>query len=149
MATYKGRFTPKNKSKYAGDVKAIKYRSLWERNAMRWCDTNSSVVRWNSEEVVIPYFCRTDNKWHRYYVDLLIEFSNGKTLLVEIKPKKETIPPKRPARKSKRYINEVTTYIKNQSKWEAAEAFARKHGVEFVIWHEDVLKSLGIKLLKG
>jgi len=146
---YKGKFKPKNLDKYAGDASKVVYRSLWERNAFRWCDTRSDVVRWNSEEVVIPYFCPTDKKWHRYYVDLLIEFKNGKTVLVEIKPKKETVPPKKPARKTKRYINEVTTYIKNTAKWEAAVAFAKQHDVEFQIWHEDTLKSLGIKLLKG
>lgn len=146
---YKGRFTPKNVSKYAGDHKKITYRSLWERNAFRWCDTNSSVVKWNSEEVVIPYYCRTDNKMHRYFVDLLIEFKGGRTILVEIKPKKETLPPKTPSRKSKRYLNEVSTFIKNQDKWAAAKLFADKHNIEFQVWTEDTLKSLGIKLLKG
>lgn len=146
---YKGKFKPKNLSKYAGDHSKITYRSLWERNAFRWCDTQPSVKKWNSEEVVIPYWCPTDKKWHRYFVDLLIEFDNGRVVLVEIKPKKETRPPKKPARKTRRYINEVTTYIKNSAKWNAAQAFAEKNGVEFVIWTEDELKSLGIKLLKS
>ena len=149
MATYKGKWTPKNKSKYAGDWSKITYRSLWERNAFRWCDTNDSVIKWNSEEVVIKYFCPTDKRYHRYYVDLLIEFRNGDTVLVEIKPKKETSPPKKPTRKTKRYLNEVTTYIKNTAKWQAAKAFADQHNVKFEIWTEDTLKAKGIKLLKG
>ena len=105
--------------------------------------------RWNSEEVVVPYKCKTDNKLHRYFVDLLVEFDNREIILVEIKPKKETMAPKKPSRKTKRYVNEVTTYIKNTSKWEAANQYANHKGWKFQIWTEDTLKNLGIKLLKG
>jgi hypothetical protein len=40
------------------------------------------------------------------------------------------------------------TYIKNQSKWQAAEQFAAARGWKFVIWTEDTLKAMGIKILK-
>ena len=73
---------------------------------------------------------------------------NGKVLLVEIKPKKQTSPPKK-RRKSKKYINEVTQFVKNQSKWEAANLFAKHKGWKFQIWTEDTLSNLGIKLLKS
>lgn len=146
---YKGKFTPKNKSKYAGDPAKITYRSLWERNAMRWCDQRRDVVRWNSEEVVIPYICATDGRRHRYFIDLLVEFENGQIVLVEIKPKKETKAPTTPKRKTKRFISEQLTWMKNQSKWKAAKRFADHHGIEFQIWTEDTLKAMGIKLLKG
>ena len=53
--SYRGKYTIKDKSKYAGDHKKVVYRSLWERQAFRWCESNPNVVRWNSEEVVIPY----------------------------------------------------------------------------------------------
>ena len=69
--------------------------------------------------------------------------------MVEIKPKKETVPPKKPSRKTKRYINEVTTYIKNTSKWEAAQQYADHKGWKFQVWTEDTLTNLGIKLIKG
>ena len=147
--TYKGKYRVKNIDKYAGDHTKIKYRSMWERNAMKWCDTGTErVTRWSSEEVVVPYLWSVDKRWHRYYVDLLIEL-DGEIILIEIKPKKETVPPKVPARKTKKYINEVTTYIKNQDKWKYAEAYAKKRGWRFEIWHEDVLKNKGIRLLKG
>jgi hypothetical protein len=55
MKYYSGSFKPKNREKYAGDVSAIKYRSMWERQVFRWCDENSSVAKWSSEEIVIPY----------------------------------------------------------------------------------------------
>ena len=85
---------------------------------------------------------------HRYFVDLLIEMNNGDIFLVEIKPKNQTKPPKK-RRKTKKYINEVLTYVKNQDKWQAANKFAEHKGWKFQIWTEDTLKNLGIKLLKS
>jgi len=146
---YKGKYTIKDKRKYMGDASKVVYRSLWERQAFRWCESNPRVKKWNSEEVVVPYKCKTDNKLHRYYVDLLIELDNKDVILVEIKPKNQTMPPKKGSRKTKRYINEVTTYIKNTSKWEAAQQYADHKGWKFQVWTEDTLTNLGIKLIKG
>lgn len=144
---YSGRYKVKNLKKYVGNSANVKYRSLWERQVMRWLDSNPAVVSWNSEEVVIPYRCRTDNKVHRYYMDLYIKFDDGKKYLIEIKPKTQTQPPKKPSRKTKRYLNEVMAYVKNQSKWETAKVFAENRGMAFEIWTEDTIKGLGIKLL--
>tara|TARA_B100001113_G_C20712692_1_gene450058 strand:+ start:34 stop:480 length:447 start_codon:yes stop_codon:yes gene_type:complete len=147
--SYKGKYKIKNPEKYLGDYTKVVYRSLWERQAFKWCEGNSRVRAWNSEEVVIPYKCKTDNRIHRYFIDLFIEMDNGDCLLVEIKPKKQTTAPKKPSRKTKKYINEVTTYIKNTSKWTAANDFAQHKGWKFQIWTEETLKNLGIKLLKS
>jgi len=144
--TYKGRFTPKNISKYEGNPMRIQYRSLWERQTFRWLDANDHVSKWCSEEVIVPYICRTDNRKHLYYPDLKVTFKNGSTYLIEIKPKKETIEPKRKAR-TKAFLLEVMTYAKNISKWEAASKFAKDKGWTFEVWHEDTLKSLGIVLM--
>ena len=132
--SYKGRYT-------------VVYRSLWERQAFKWCENNPKVKMWNSEEVVVPYKSTVDKKLHRYFVDLLIQMEDKTTYLVEIKPKKETKPPKKPKRKSKRYINEQLTFIKNQDKWEAASEFADYKGWKFQVWTEETLKNLGIKIL--
>tara|TARA_B100001093_G_scaffold57093_1_gene48286 strand:+ start:7988 stop:8434 length:447 start_codon:yes stop_codon:yes gene_type:complete len=147
--SYKGKYKIKNPEKYLGDYTKVVYRSLWERQAFKWCESNSRIRAWNSEEVVIPYKCKTDNRIHRYFIDLFIEMDNGDCILVEIKPKKQTTAPKKPSRKTKKYINEVTTYIKNTSKWTAANDFASHKGWKFQIWTEDTLKNLGIKLLKS
>ena len=144
---YSGRYRVKNLHKYVGDASFIRYRSLWERQVFRWLDDNASVLSWNSEEVVVPYRCKTDNKVHRYFVDLYVKFDDKKTYLIEIKPKKQTQPPKQSARKTKKYLNEVMTYVKNQSKWEAANSFAKDRGMIFQIWTEDTIKGLGIKLI--
>jgi hypothetical protein len=146
--TYKGRFKPKNPDKYRGDTENIVYRSLWERNTFRWLDENDSITEWASEEFFIPYLCATDKRMHKYYVDVWFKNNAGEQYIVEIKPKKETAPPKNPGRRTRKFISESLTYIKNQSKWEAAQEFAIKHNMKFVIWTEDTLKSLGIKILK-
>ena len=44
----------------------------------------------------MPYKWDIDKKMHRYFVDLKITFNDNKTILIEIKPNKETSPPKRP-----------------------------------------------------
>ena len=67
----------------------------------------------------------------------------------EIKPKKQTQPPKKPKRKTKKYAQEVATYITNTNKWGAAQKFAEQKEWKFQIWTEETLKNLGIKLLKG
>ena len=140
---YQGKFKPKNKSKYSGDVDNIIYRSSWELAVLKWCDETASVVKYSSEEVVIPYRWDVDKRMHRYFMDFKITFDNGKTLLVEVKPDKETRPPKRPD-KSKRYINEAMTYVKNQNKWDAAETYAKDRGWEFQVWTEKTLTQMGL-----
>ena len=144
---YKGRYKIKNPDKYLGNPTNVIFRSLWERNTFRWCENNPKVRAWSSEEIVVPYKCKVDNKLHRYFVDLYVEMNNGQTILVEIKPKKETLPPKQPKRKTKKFLNEVITFSKNQDKWEAADQYARHKGWKFQVWTEETLKNLGIKLL--
>ena len=146
--SYKGKWRPKNREKYEGDPTRITYRSLWERQAFKWCDQNPKIKSWSSESVVVPYRLMTDGKMHRYFVDLKITFTNGKTVLVEIKPKKQTKPPKKPTRKTRRHLKEVRTYAMNISKWSFAEEYAKDRGWEFQVWTEDTLKDLGIKLIK-
>lgn len=142
---YSGKYKPKNPKKYSGDPSNIVYRSMWEKYCFKWCDENTSIKSWSSEEVVIPYFYDVDKKYHRYFMDLKIVFKNGQTILVEIKPEKETKPPVFNGRRSKRYINEGLTYVKNQNKWAAAQNFAQDRGWGFQIWTENTLDQMGIK----
>lgn len=145
--TYKGRYKIKNPSKYKGNPTQVVFRSLWERQVFRWCDNEDGVLQWSSEEIIIPYRCKTDNRVHRYYPDVYIKTKQGE-YLIEIKPKKETTPPRNGSRKTKKYLNEVMTYIKNTSKWDAAKDYCADRGYTFQIWTEETLTSLGIKILK-
>jgi len=140
---YSGKYKITNKEKYRGDPSAVVYRSMWERDCFRWCDSSPDVLEWSSEEIIVPYYYDVDKKYHRYYPDLKIKMSNGKIYLVEIKPDKETRPPEG-KRKTKQYINEGLTYVKNVNKWEAAKSFAKDRGWEFQVWTENTLRNMGI-----
>ena len=144
MNTLKGRYIPRNIRKYRGDYKNVIYRSSWELKFMKYCDLNDSILEWGSEEVVIPYRSPLDNRIHRYFVDFYIkvEDMNGniKKYLIEVKPKRQTAPPPKPKRQTKRYISEVTEYAKNQAKWKAATEFCEDRQWSFMIITEDELK---------
>ena len=145
--TYKGKYKIKKPEKYVGDPNNVTYRSLWERACFTWCERNPKVVRWSSEEIIIPYYDAGRKRQRRYFMDLMIEFSDGKKIIVEVKPKKQTKPPTKRGKKKARYLEESMTFVTNQCKWQAAEKYAKDRGWQFHIWHEDILKSLGI--LKG
>jgi len=139
---YKGFFRPQNPTKYMGNPMKVIYRSMWERKFMKYCDTSPNVIRWGSEEVVIPYFSPIDKKRHRYYVDFFVEVKTEegiKTWLVEIKPKKQCEPPEKKSKITRCYINEVKTWTVNSAKWKAAREICESKGWEFKILTEDHL----------
>ena len=138
---HKRKFIPIFPEKYTGDPTNIIMRSSWETRFASWCDKNPSVLKWSSEETIIPYRCPTDNRIHRYFVDFKITVSTGKTYIIEVKPAAQTQPPIYPGRQTQRYITESLTFMKNQAKWEAANEFARDRGWEFKIITE---KELGL-----
>lgn len=140
---YSGKYKVKNPEKYKGDPTGVQYRSLWEKYVMMYLDKSTNVVSWSSEEVVIPYRYDVDGRVHRYFVDFFVEYSNGQKVLIEIKPSKELSPPTG-NRRTKRYIVESYTYIKNTNKWEAAREYAKDQGWEFQIWTEKNLQAMGI-----
>ena len=140
----KSRYKPENPRKYKGDYKNIICRSSWERKFCRWCDLNESILEWGSEEFFIPYRA-PDGKVRRYFPDFIMKVkeSNGqvKTYVIEVKPLKQTKPPKKKKRITKSYIYECTTYAVNQAKWKAADEWCKDHKIEFKIITE---KELGI-----
>jgi hypothetical protein len=140
-----GLYKPQNPEKYIGDINQIVYRSSWELRAFRWADTNSSILEWSSEPFPIKYFDHSTNKMRRYFPDLFLKIKDRsdiiKTYLIEIKPEKQTKPPKPRSRKTKTYLNEMTTYQKNISKWTQAEEFCKQNNMIFKLVTE---KELGI-----
>ena len=135
----------KNYHKYLGDYNNIWYRSSWELKFLHWCDTNPGIIKFSSEEIVVPYLSPKDNKIHRYFVDALIKTKditgNINTYLIEIKPYCQTIPPKE-RRKTQTYLNEVMLWGINNAKWEAAKKMCDIKGWQFKIITE---KELGLK----
>ena len=142
---YKGKFRPSKPKKYKGDPTNIVYRSLWELKFMNYCDSNPRILKWSSEEVIIPYRSPIDNRYHRYFPDFYIKYKDGSgkmiESIVEIKPAKEVKEPRIQKARTKRYVTEVMTYAKNQAKWEAAEEFCKDRRWKFQIMTE---KELGI-----
>lgn len=136
-------FYPKNPQKYVGDLSNIKSRSSWEIKFMRYCDINPSIIKWNSEGVQIPYWSTADNKERTYHVDFVItvETKNGlQTMLVEIKPYKQTLKPeKKKGKKLESYLTECYTYQVNMDKWTHAKKYAESRGWKFIIMTENEL----------
>jgi hypothetical protein len=141
--SYKGKYPLKNPSKYKGNPTLVIYRSLWERSYMKKLDLNENILEWSSEEIALPYKSPLDKRIHKYYPDFYVKerLSDGtiKKYIVEIKPKKQTLEPKVPKRKTKGYIYEVYEYVKNQAKWKAAEDWCADMGYEFKILTEEDL----------
>ncbi len=110
---------------------------------MLFFDRNKDILKWGSEEIIIPYRSPLDNKVHRYFVDFVIKVktADGKheTHLIEVKPFKQTKPPVVQKRKTKRYVNEVTTYLVNEAKWKAASEYCKDRLWKFQIITENEL----------
>lgn len=142
-----GLFNPKHPEKVIGNVKNMVYRSSYELKYMMMLDNDESVVRYSSEEVVIPYFSPIDNRRHRYFIDFYVErlLPDGtiEKVLIELKPSHQVMPPKQLGnRRKKTFIKEVTTYAVNQAKWDAAIKYAKQNGMTFRVLTE---YDIGIK----
>ena len=133
--SYKGKFRPKNPNKYKGNPSNIIYRSLLERRFMVYLDNNPSVLKWGSEEIIIPYVSPVDNRLHRYFPDFYMKYRNNKDMiveeLIEVKPFSQCTPPNpkkkltKTGRTSKRYLKEVQTYMVNDAKWNQAMKYCK------------------------
>lgn len=134
-----GRYAPKHPEKYIGDPGNVIYRSGWERRFMVYCDQTPGILRWQSEEFHIPYTSPLDGRVHRYFPDFLVESetnSGKQTLVIEIKPHRQTIMPKR---RGKNFLREASTLAVNTAKWQAAEQYCKERHWKFVVFTEQHL----------
>lgn len=140
----KGKYKPKNVEKYLGNPTNIIYRSGLEKRFMIFCDTNSKILQWSSEEVIIPYISPIDNRKHRYFPDFLIQ-TNNEWILIEVKPASQSRPPKKrlleemSVKQKRRYVKSVQTWLVNEAKWNAAKQYCQKKGWKFQILTEKEL----------
>jgi len=122
----------------------VNYKSSLELSAIRYADFNKHITRWSLEPFAIKYLKPIDGKYHRYYIDLVLEFVSGDKFLVEVKSSGETKPPRKPKKKTEKalinYQKALQTYYVNKAKWEAAEEFAKNNGFRFIILTEEQLK---------
>lgn len=112
------------------------YRSSYEKYFIIWLESCKKVKYWGSECLCIPYTSAIDGKIHHYYPDYFIELEDGTGVVVEVKPFNQTQKP----------INENSyahkEYVKNISKWKAAQEFCNKKGYQFKIITEKTIDKL-------
>lgn len=137
-------YIPKNPEKYIGKEKKIICRSSWESHMCLWFDHTPAVLQWCSECIAIPYQDPTTPTKNgkpnirRYYPDFFAVIENkDKTIqrvIIEIKPEKETRPPRRDKRKNpKSALYEAKMWSLNQAKWAAAQRFCAANNLAFKI----------------
>lgn len=142
-------FIPRNPHKYIGNVNKIEMRSSWEIKFAHYCDTNPSVLKWNSEDIQVPYWSSADNKMRTYHLDFVITIQTKtgvKTLLIEIKPYSQTIQPvRKKGKKMESFLHECYVYQVNTDKWMHAKKFAEERGWEFLVMTEEQLYGKKVK----
>lgn len=134
MAAFsKGKYTPKNPSKYVGK-KLPTYRSSWEAKFMEFCDDHPNILTWDSENIKIPYVHPLTGLISNYTPDFMVQYidMNGKehVELIEIKPKSQST---NEAARSKKDKIDVAI---NAAKWESAAGWAAQRGIRFKVINE-------------
>lgn len=134
----KGKYNPKNKSKYIGKVTPT-YRSSWELTFMNFCDDNINVVEWASEPFSIPYRNPLSNKRSNYVPDFFVTYQdkNGRRIseVIEVKPLKQSMITEKMNEKAR------MTVAVNLAKWEAATAWCKQQKLKFrVVTEKDIYR---------
>lgn len=131
----RGKFNLTQPEKYVG-TKMPTYRSSWEFQFMRFCDTNNSIQKWASEAIQIPYKDPLTGRQTVYVPDFFIQYVDKNSTmhveLIEVKPASQTIL----ERVGKNKYNQAQ-YVKNQAKWAAANIWCKQQGIKFRILNEN------------
>ena len=131
----KGRYQLANPDKYLGNTLPT-YRSGWELQFMRFCDNHTSVTKWSSEPIRLPYLNPVTGKQTVYVPDFLIQYQdkegNVKTELIEVKPANQAIQER--VGRSKR--NQMHLIV-NQAKWQVARQYCKQQGMTFRVVTEN------------
>ncbi len=133
---HQGKFKPNHPEKYVGNVNNIIYRSSLERRFLKWLDESDVVMKYSSEELVIPYYDPPTQKMRRYFPDMVAQMKTKdgiQIFVVEIKPESQCAPPVPKKRKTKRFLLEMAQWATNDSKWKHAEDFCKERGWVFRI----------------
>ena len=131
----RGKFNLTQPEQYVG-TKMPTYRSSWEFQFMRFCDTNISIQKWASEAIQIPYKDPLTGRQTVYVPDFFIQYvDKNNTMhveLIEVKPASQSIL----ERVGKNKYNQAQ-YVKNQAKWAAANIWCKQQGIKFRILNEN------------
>lgn len=128
-----GKYTPVNPEKYVGTYPIV-FRSSWEHKVMVLFDSNPNFMSWASEPIKIPYKNPFTGKYTVYVPDFVVTYvdakGNQKAEIIEVKPAKETFLEQAKSPRAKAAV------ALNTFKWQAAQAFARSHGMTFRVMNE-------------
>lgn len=141
------RYYPQFPDKFKGKCGYSVCRSSWEVMVCKWLDTSPSILSWSSEDIAIKYQdpvnpidSKGRPKFRTYYPDFLVETVKGEVFIIEVKPLKETVPPKLSNNKSRKtLLTEKRTWLVNQAKWRSATNYCAKRGWGFRIITEEQL----------
>jgi len=90
-------------------------------------DSNPNVEFWSYEKIVIEYVSnKKTNKIRKYYPDFLVKYKDGRSELIEVKPKRK--------------LEQAIV----KKKMEAAVVWCANHGMTYRIITEIQLKELNI-----
>jgi len=103
----------------------IKYRSSYEKWFYYMLEHNNEITNYEVENISIPYYFEGKN--HLYFPDVLVEFVNKKSFLIEIKPEG------------------LKNHPLNIAKWKSAELWSKEKNIEFIVLSENNMVSFIIK----
>jgi hypothetical protein len=101
---------------------------------MKYFDSRPDVIRWGSEEIIIPYLSPEDDRVHRYFPDFIVEYidkqGNRHKEVVEVKPRHESEEAYAKSDRSKAAL------LVNDAKWKAASIYCESRGMKFRVLTE-------------
>lgn len=148
-----GIYRPLNAEKCLNKASSpVVFRSNLELRLFKMLDTNPSVIKWSSEQIIVPYVHPIKSaqsgrqELARYYIDVYSEIiinEETKKFIIEIKPESQT---KKPTisknKKQSTILYENSMYTINLAKWKAATEYAKKKSMDFLIITENNLNFL-------
>lgn len=158
-----GKYHLVNPGKYMVEgTTEVVYKSGWERDFFPVCDGNEFVTRWGYEPFEIPYTSPVYMKQSLYRPDIYLEcrYADGheEKWLIEIKPSTYAAVPKPPKpppagcndqskwekfeKRKAAYERKAADIAINYAKWAAAEAWCKRHQVNWFIATEENTRGL-------
>ena len=104
--------------------KEMVFRSSWEEACINHFDNNDSVAAFEVEPVRILYEAEHGEYLRNYIPDFIVEYVDGKRLMIEIKPE---------------YFVDAKI---NQAKFKAAREYCDKHNITFEVWTETKINDI-------
>ena len=100
----------------------INYRSSWELSVAQYLDLDTTVATYQYEALQVPYLFR--GKTHTYYPDFIVQYNNGKKVVIEVKRKDKLLD------------------LKVVAKQKAVKVWCASNGYEYVFWTNLMIEAI-------